>query len=85
MFKPTINAGSALRRLGNLPSGGRLNRGRPREQARLLHMYRAELKALIKDRLRSSRVPDKVAFVDELPYNEMGKLLRRQVRGLFVA
>ena len=40
----------------------------------------AELKALIKDRLRSSRVPDKVAFVDELPYNEMGKLLRRKVK-----
>ncbi|MDE2405202.1 MAG: acyl--CoA ligase [Sphingomonadales bacterium] len=40
----------------------------------------AELKALIKDRLRSSRVPDKVAFVRELPYNEMGKLLRRKVK-----
>ncbi|MBU6267335.1 MAG: acyl--CoA ligase [Sphingomonadales bacterium] len=40
----------------------------------------AELKTLIKDRLRSSRVPDKVAFVDELPYNEMGKLLRRKVK-----
>ena len=39
-----------------------------------------ELKELIRARLRSSRVPDKVAFVPELPYNEMGKLLRRQVK-----
>lgn len=41
-----------------------------------------ELKKLIKDRLRSSRVPEKIIFVDELPYNEMGKLLRREVRRL---
>ena len=40
----------------------------------------AELKELIRARLRSSRVPDKIAFVPELPYNEMGKLLRRQVK-----
>lgn len=40
----------------------------------------AELKALVKDRLRSSRVPEKIIFLDELPYNEMGKLLRREVR-----
>ena len=39
-----------------------------------------ELKELIRGRLRSSRVPDKVAFVAELPYNEMGKLLRREVK-----
>ena len=38
---------------------------------------------LIRDRLRSSRVPEKVLFVDELPYNEMGKLLRREVKKLF--
>ena len=42
-----------------------------------------ELCLLIKDRLRSSRVPEKVLVVDELPYNEMGKLLRREVRKLF--
>jgi acyl-CoA synthetase (AMP-forming)/AMP-acid ligase II len=42
----------------------------------------AELKQLIKDRLRSSRVPEKIVFVEELPYNEMGKLLRREVRTL---
>ena len=41
-----------------------------------------EIKELIRARLRSSRVPDKVAFVSELPYNEMGKLLRREVKTL---
>lgn len=39
-----------------------------------------ELKALIRSRLRSSRLPDKIVFVAELPYNEMGKLLRREVK-----
>ena len=39
-----------------------------------------ELKQLIRDRLRSSRVPDRTRFVPELPYNEMGKLLRREVK-----
>ncbi len=42
----------------------------------------AELKDLIRARLRSSRVPEKVAFVSELPYNEMGKLLRREVKAI---
>lgn len=42
-----------------------------------------ELRALIKERLRSSRVPERIAVVDALPYNEMGKLLRREVRKLF--
>jgi len=40
----------------------------------------SELKELVRSRLRSSRVPEKVAFVSELPYNEMGKLLRRKVK-----
>ena len=40
----------------------------------------AEIKELVRSRLRSSRVPEKIAFVDELPYNEMGKLLRRKVK-----
>ncbi len=43
----------------------------------------AELRTLIRDRLRSSRVPEKIVVVDALPYNEMGKLLRREVRRLF--
>ena len=39
-----------------------------------------EIKELVRGRLRSSRVPEKVVFVAELPYNEMGKLLRRKVK-----
>jgi len=39
-----------------------------------------ELRAFVKDRLRSSRAPQFIAFCDELPYNETGKLLRRVVR-----
>jgi acyl-CoA synthetase (AMP-forming)/AMP-acid ligase II len=42
------------------------------------------LKTLIRTRLRSSRVPERTLFVDALPYNEMGKLLRREVKTLFV-
>lgn len=44
-----------------------------------------ELKELIRARLRSSRVPDAVLFVNELPYNEMGKMLRREVKTLFAS
>jgi acyl-CoA synthetase (AMP-forming)/AMP-acid ligase II len=40
----------------------------------------AELQTLVRDRLRSSRVPAHVVFVDELPYNDTGKLLRRVLR-----
>ena len=38
---------------------------------------------LIRCRLRSSRVPEHVEFVDELPYTEAGKLLRRELRERF--
>lgn len=41
-----------------------------------------ELCTLIRNRLRSSRVPDVVRIMDALPYNEMGKLLRREVRAM---
>ncbi|NML05800.1 AMP-binding protein [Sphingomonas sp. G-3-2-10] len=41
------------------------------------------LRTLVRDRLRSSRVPEKILFVEALPYNEMGKLLRREVKKLF--
>lgn len=43
----------------------------------------SELRLLIKERLRSSRVPERVTILDSLPYNEMGKLLRREIRKLF--
>jgi acyl-CoA synthetase (AMP-forming)/AMP-acid ligase II len=39
-----------------------------------------ELRGFVKRQLRSSRAPERVEFVDELPYNETGKLLRRRVR-----
>jgi acyl-CoA synthetase (AMP-forming)/AMP-acid ligase II len=42
-----------------------------------------ELRALIRNRLRSSRVPERIAVLEALPYNEMGKLLRRELRKLF--
>ncbi len=42
-----------------------------------------DLKILIRDRLRSSRVPERILVVEALPYNEMGKLLRREVKKLF--
>lgn len=38
------------------------------------------LQELVRSRLRSSRVPAHVVFVDELPYNDTGKLLRRVLR-----
>lgn len=41
------------------------------------------LRTLIRDRLRSSRVPEQIRIVDFMPYNEMGKLLRREIRSLF--
>ena len=40
----------------------------------------AALQELVRSRLRSSRVPAHVVFVDELPYNDTGKLLRRVLR-----
>ena len=40
----------------------------------------AELQDYVKERLRSSRVPELVQVWSELPYNETGKLLRRVVR-----
>jgi acyl-CoA synthetase (AMP-forming)/AMP-acid ligase II len=42
-----------------------------------------ELRELIRARLRSSRVPERILFMKELPYNEMGKLLRREVKSYF--
>lgn len=40
----------------------------------------SELQDWVKQRLRSSRVPQQIAFWPELPYNELGKVLRRVIR-----
>jgi fatty-acyl-CoA synthase len=39
-----------------------------------------ELQTWVKERLRSSRMPELVDFREELPFNETGKLLRRVLR-----
>jgi acyl-CoA synthetase (AMP-forming)/AMP-acid ligase II len=39
-----------------------------------------DLQTWVRDRLRSSRVPARITFLDELPYSETGKLLRRVLR-----
>ncbi|MYK76106.1 MAG: acyl--CoA ligase, partial [Acidimicrobiaceae bacterium] len=44
-----------------------------------------DLRELVRARLRSSRVPARVEFVDELPYNDTGKLLRRELRQRFAS
>ena len=44
-----------------------------------------DLRELVRARLRSSRVPALVEFVDALPYNDTGKLLRRQLRERYAA
>lgn len=43
----------------------------------------AELCELVRTNLRSSRVPSVIKRMDELPYNETGKLLRRVIRDSF--
>ncbi len=40
----------------------------------------SELQDWARERLRSSRTPERIEFRPELPYNETGKLLRRQIR-----
>jgi acyl-CoA synthetase (AMP-forming)/AMP-acid ligase II len=39
-----------------------------------------ELQRWVRERLRSSRTPQRIEFREELPYNETGKLLRRRVK-----
>lgn len=41
-----------------------------------------QLSALVRQRLRSSRIPARYVRVDALPYNELGKVIRQQVRAL---
>lgn len=40
----------------------------------------AELQAHVRATLRSTKTPERIAVVDQLPYNETGKLLRRRLR-----
>ena len=42
-----------------------------------------EICDIVRKRLRSSRVPERVLTLKQLPYNEMGKLLRREIKALF--
>jgi long-chain acyl-CoA synthetase len=42
-----------------------------------------ELQHLVRANLRSSRVPEVILFLEELPYNETGKLLRRVLKERF--
>ncbi|UDY36627.1 class I adenylate-forming enzyme family protein [Dermatobacter hominis] len=44
------------------------------------HVDEAELQDLVRGRLRSTRTPERIAVLEELPYNETGKLLRRALR-----
>jgi long-chain acyl-CoA synthetase len=44
----------------------------------------AELQQLVKAKLRSSRVPQRIVFKQQLPYNELGKVLRRVIRQEFI-
>ena len=39
-----------------------------------------ELRDFVRDRLRSTKTPERIEIRDELPYNETGKLLRRVLR-----
>jgi acyl-coenzyme A synthetase/AMP-(fatty) acid ligase len=39
-----------------------------------------ELQQWVRQRLRSSRVPEQIIFRDALPYTETGKLLRRTLK-----
>ena len=60
-------------------------RGRLRREVYLSELERLQIELVklqewVKARLRSSRVPAKILFKDQLPYNEMGKVLRRLVK-----
>jgi acyl-CoA synthetase (AMP-forming)/AMP-acid ligase II len=39
-----------------------------------------ELRAWVRERLRSTKTPQRIQFRDQMPYNETGKLLRRVLR-----
>jgi acyl-CoA synthetase (AMP-forming)/AMP-acid ligase II len=39
-----------------------------------------ELRAFVRERLRSTKTPERIDIRAELPFNETGKLLRRTLR-----
>jgi fatty-acyl-CoA synthase len=43
------------------------------------------LRDWVKARLRSTKTPEEIIFLDALPYNETGKLLRRTLKLQFSA
>lgn len=43
-----------------------------------------ELRAFVRERLRSTKAPEEILFRQALPYNDTGKLLRRQLKAEFV-
>jgi acyl-CoA synthetase (AMP-forming)/AMP-acid ligase II len=43
-----------------------------------------DLQKMVRDKLRSSRVPEQILIESALPYNDMGKLIRRQIKALFL-
>jgi long-chain acyl-CoA synthetase len=47
------------------------------------HATTEELQDLVRRHLRSSRVPQAIVIKDQLPYNELGKVLRRVIRQEF--
>ena len=53
------------------------------KEVRRLQTELCALQEWVKQRLRSSRVPTAFRYVDQLPYNEMGKLLRRVLKQQF--
>ena len=44
----------------------------------------SELQAMVREKLRSSRVPEQILIEPALPYNDMGKLIRREIKALFL-
>jgi len=38
-----------------------------------------DIRAFVRERLRSAKTPDSIYFVDDLPHSATGKLLRREL------
>ncbi|MGC5011952.1 class I adenylate-forming enzyme family protein [Streptosporangium sp. DT93] len=47
--------------------------------------FAGELRAFLKERLAGHELPDRVLVVDALPRNQSGKVIKRELRGLFEA